>query len=74
MRYLMLPLLIALASGCASNPKPAPVLIHDFCLKDKILYFDSDVTIDYLQEHEAAFLRAYVLHNETHEAFCAGAD
>lgn len=62
-------LLIALVSGCASNP-PRPILISDFCQKDKILFFEHDATIDYLAANEAKFLEAYTIHNETHERLC----
>lgn len=65
-------LLLALASGCATAPetKAPPELIHDYCLKDQVLWFDHYSTILYLEQNEAEFLRAFTIHNEKFEKFC----
>lgn len=71
MRFLLMICALMLVSGCATKPEPLPPeLIHDYCTKDKILWFDHGETINYLEAHEPAFLREYVIHNDTYEGFC----
>lgn len=71
MRFLLVTLLIALASGCASNPvETPPVLIHDYCSKDKPLWFDRDTTITYLEAYEPGFLVDFTKHNTKLETLC----
>lgn len=61
-----------LAAGCASKPAIVTeyVKINDYCTKDKILWFDHDETIDYLEANEGPFLKDFVLHNEKNDEFC----
>jgi hypothetical protein len=71
MRYLLTMFAIMLVSGCATHrERLPPELIHDYCTKDKILWFEHDATLDYLTQNEPVFLRDYVEHNDTYEAFC----
>lgn len=65
-------LLSVLVSGCATDPKieTPPALLHDYCLKDKLLWFDRDTTITYLEAYEPGFLRDFTAHNEKLEKFC----
>lgn len=71
MRFLIIALLSVLVSGCATKPERLPPeLIHDYCLKDKVLWFEHDATLDYLAQNEPVFLRDYVTHNDTFEAIC----
>jgi len=51
------------------EPLP-PVLVHDYCTKDKLLWFEHNKTIDYLAVEEPEFLRAFTKHNETLETSC----
>lgn len=71
MRFLLMTCAIMLASGCVTKPeKLPPELIHDYCTKDKILWFNKDETLDYLALNEPEFLREYVKHNDKFEAAC----
>lgn len=71
MRYLLMTFALMLVSGCATKPERLPPeLVHDYCTKDKILWFEHDATLDYLTANEPEFMRAYVTHNDTYEAFC----
>lgn len=71
MRFLLMICALMLVSGCVTKREPLPpVLVHDYCTKDKILWFEHNETIDYLSEHEPTFLRDYTTHNTTYEGFC----
>lgn len=71
MRFLIPLLLIALVSGCVTKPERLPPeIVHDFCEKDRVLWFDHDATIDYLRTNEPQFLRDYTEHNTLYEKAC----
>ena len=71
MRYLLVTLLLVLASGCVTKYKTLPPeLIHDYCTRDAVLWFDHTETVDYLAVHETAFLREFNKHNGKYEMFC----
>ena len=60
---LILTLLTALASGCVKSN-------DSYCDIASPLYFDTSVTIQWLNDRDPLLLKQIVIHNEQVEALC----
>jgi hypothetical protein len=60
---LILTSLTALVSGCATTT-------DSYCDIASLLYFDTPVTVEWLNNHDPSLLREIVIHNEQVEALC----
>ena len=62
---LILTLLTGLSSGCVKSS-------DSYCDIASPLYFDTSVTVQWLNEHDPSLLREIVIHNEQVQGLCTG--
>ena len=60
---LILTSLIALVTGCATTT-------DSYCDVASLLYFDTPVTVEWLNDNDPSLLREIVIHNEQVQKLC----